>query len=93
MAEVLAAEKVVGTDRLLKLRVDVGDGERELVAGLAEHYSPEELVGKRVVVVVNLKPIETKGIRSEGMILAASDREKLVLVTTDQEVESGAKVG
>jgi methionyl-tRNA synthetase len=73
VARVLAAEKVEKADKLLKLEIDTGDGTRTLVAGIALHYKPEDLVGRKIIVVKNLKPAKLRGILSQGMILAASD--------------------
>ena len=73
LARVIAAERVEKSDKLLKLRLKVGDSERTVVSGIAKHYAPEEMVGKTVVVVANLKPAKLRGIMSEGMILCASD--------------------
>jgi methionyl-tRNA synthetase len=73
VARVLAAEKVEKADKLLKLQVDTGDGTRTLVAGIALHYPPEDLIGRKVIIVKNLKPAKLRGILSQGMILAASD--------------------
>ncbi len=93
VAEVLAAERVKGADRLLKLQLDVGGKQRQVVAGIAEHYEPEALVGKRVVIVANLKPVKLRGELSEGMILAATDEDGVLSVlTTEKDVKSGAKV-
>lgn len=92
VALVLAAEKVTNADKLLKLQVRVGDEERTIVAGIARHYQPEELVGKRVVIVANLKPAKLRGIVSQGMVLAAVDDESLSLVTTERAIKDGAQV-
>ncbi|HOW45086.1 MAG TPA: methionine--tRNA ligase [Candidatus Aminicenantes bacterium] len=73
VARVLAAEKVEKADKLLQLQVDTGDGTRTLVAGIALHYRPEDLVGRKIIIVKNLKPAKLRGILSQGMILAASD--------------------
>jgi methionyl-tRNA synthetase len=81
VARVLAAEKVQGADKLLKLKVDLGNEQREIVSGIAKHYTPEELVGKDVVMIINLKPAKIRGIESRGMVLAASADDKLALVT------------
>lgn len=91
VAEVLAAEKVANADKLLKLRIRIGEEERTLVAGVALHYAPEDLVGKHIVVVANLAPATLRGIESQGMLLAASDRDHLQVLTVDQ-VESGGRV-
>ncbi|AEF16153.1 Methionyl-tRNA synthetase [Thermoanaerobacterium xylanolyticum LX-11] len=92
VAEVLEAEKVEGADKLLKLKLKVGDEVRQVVSGLALHYKIEELVGKKLVLVANLEPKKLRGIESYGMILAASNEGKLTVVTLDKDIESGAKV-
>jgi len=92
VAKVLEAEKVEGADKLLKLKLEMGDEIRQVVSGIAKHYSPEEMVGKYVILVANLKPVKLRGIESQGMILAASDDKALVLAALDKEIGSGAKV-
>ncbi|MCP2240994.1 methionine--tRNA ligase [Thermoanaerobacterium thermosaccharolyticum] len=92
VAEVLEAEKVEGADKLLKLKLKVGDEVRQVVSGLALHYKSDELVGKKLVLVANLEPKKLRGIESYGMILAASNEGKLTVVTVDKDIESGAKV-
>lgn len=90
---VLAAEKVEGADKLLKLRVDTGS-ERTIVAGIAKHYTAEEMVGKTIIVLVNLKPRKLRGIVSEGMLLAATAADgHLRVLTTDGPMPSAARVG
>lgn len=92
-ARVLQAERIPGADKLLKLRVDMGGEQRQIVAGIAQHYTPEELVGKTIVVVANLQPAKLRGELSEGMLLAATDADgKVVLVTTEREVAPGSTV-
>jgi methionyl-tRNA synthetase len=88
---VLEAERIPKSKRLLKLKVDIGE-ERQVVAGIAEHYAPEDLLGKQVVVVANLQPAKLMGVESQGMILAAHDGDALKLVTTDAPVAPGGKV-
>ncbi|HBN45617.1 MAG TPA: methionine--tRNA ligase [Candidatus Marinimicrobia bacterium] len=91
-AEVLSAEKVEGADKLFKLQIKLGDEERQIVAGIAEHYSPEELIGKMIVVVSNLEPAKIRGVESKGMLLAASRKKDLSLIVVDKEkVSSGKK--
>ncbi len=93
VAEVIEAKKHPNADRLLVLRLRLGEGERTVVGGLAEHYRPEELVGKKVVLLANLKPRKLRGVVSEGMILAAEDTEgRLALLAPEREVPAGAKV-
>lgn len=94
VAKVLSAEKVKNADKLLKLELEVGDETRTVVSGIAEYYKPEDLIGKNLVLVANLKPVKLRGILSQGMILAASDDEdNLVLVTVDDTIKSGSQVG
>lgn len=81
VVKVLAAEKVAKADKLLQVTVDLGTEQRTIVSGIAKHYAPEELVGKDVVMIINLKPAKIRGIESRGMILAASSEDKLTLVT------------
>jgi methionyl-tRNA synthetase len=92
VAEVVEAARVEGADRLLQLKVKVGEEERPLVAGIAEYYAPETLVGKHIIIVANLKPAKIRGLESRGMLLAAKKGKKLVLLTTDGEIASGAKI-
>ena len=94
VAKVISAEKVEKSDKLLKLRLQVGAEEKRVVSGIARYYSPEELAGKSVILVANLKPARIRGIESQGMILAATDEaeDKLVLVTVDGDIPPGAKV-
>ena len=80
VAEILSAERVPETDKLMRVRVSLGTEEREIVSGIAEYYAPEELVGRKVVLVANLKPAKIRGIRSHGMLLCASGAEGLSLV-------------
>ncbi|KYH33817.1 methionine--tRNA ligase [Neomoorella mulderi] len=92
VAEVLAAEKVANADKLLKLEVKVGDERRTIVAGIARYYRPEELVGKKVVIVANLKPAKLRGIVSQGMVLAAVAGDTLSLITPERAIQDGAQV-
>ncbi len=91
VVKILTAEHVPGTDRLLKLTVDLGGEQREIVSGIAQHYEPETLVGKTVVMVVNLKPAKIRGIVSHGMILAASQGDGLRLLEVDMPLGSQVK--
>jgi methionyl-tRNA synthetase len=92
-AEVLEVEKVEGADKLLKLQIKVGEENRQIVAGIAKHYSPEELVGKKIVVVANLKPAVIRGVESNGMLLAVSTKDSVILVTPeDTDVPSGLRI-
>jgi len=92
--EIKAAERVPGATKLLKLQVDIGSEIRQVVAGIAEHYDPEKLIGMKVVVVVNLQPRKLRGVESNGMIVAASIGEegRPVLVTFKEDVPNGARL-
>ena len=92
-AEILTAEKVEGADKLYKLQIKMGNEEQQIVSGIADHYTPEELIGKMVVVVSNLEPATIRGVESKGMLLAASRKKELSLIIVDgKKVESGKKV-
>ena len=92
VAEVLAAEQVAKSRKLLKLTVRVGDETRTLVAGVAESYAPADLVSKKVVIVANLLPATLMGIESNGMVLAASHEGAVSLLTLDKDLPAGSKV-
>lgn len=93
VGKVLAAERVPKSDKLLKLQVDAGEAApRQIVAGIGQHYAPEELVGKAVTIVANLKPAKLMGIESQGMILAASDAGGLKVVSPAGDVAPGSRV-
>lgn len=92
IGKIIAAEKITGTDKLLKLEIDLGTEKRTLVAGIAEMYQPQDLVGKEIPILVNLEPKRLKGIESNGMILAADNNGKPVLLHPDTIVPAGSKV-
>lgn len=95
VAVVLAAERVPKTEKLLKLDLDLGSEQRTIVSGIAEFYEPEALVGKRIVIVANLKPARIRGVESRGMLLAAGGRapgEELGLITLDTDIAPGTRV-
>ena len=93
-AKVVAAEKLEGADKLLKLRIDVGEAEaRPLVAGVAKYYTPEEILVKTIVIVSNLQPATIRGAESRGMLLAAKAGKELRLVTVDGDIPAGADIG
>jgi methionyl-tRNA synthetase len=91
-AKILTAEKVEGADKLLRLEIDIGTEKRQIVAGIAQHYRPEDIIGKTVVVVANLKPAKIRGVESNGMLLAGSHGEHLRVLTIDGELPPGATV-
>jgi methionyl-tRNA synthetase len=92
VAEVVEAERVAGTDRLLRLVVSLGSEGRTVVAGIGDRYQPEALVGRQLVLLANLEPVTIRGIRSEGMILAVGEKAVEGLLTTDGQVTVGGKV-
>lgn len=93
VAKVIACEKVQKADKLLHLTVDVGGEKRSIVSGIAKYYTAEEMIGKEVVIIANLKPVKLRGIDSQGMILCAENKDgKLALVSPEKPVESGSEV-
>jgi tRNA-binding protein len=92
IATVKSAELHPNADRLLVLKVDVGGEERQIVAGIRTSYEPVSLVGKQIVVVFNLEPAKLRGVESQGMLLAARDGDRVVVLTPEAPVASGSKV-
>jgi methionyl-tRNA synthetase len=91
-ARILEAERVEGTDKLMRLTIDLGAEQRPLVAGIAQHYSAESLIGKTIVVVANLKPAKIRGLESRGMLLAAGDGTNLRLLIPDGDLPPGSRI-
>jgi len=92
VGQVKEADKVEGADKLLRLQIDLGAEVRQIVSGIAKYYTPESLIGQKVVVVTNLKPVKLRGVESNGMILAASQGDALVVVTVPESMPNGALV-
>lgn len=94
VAVVKHAEPHPNADKLLILKIDAGDGvqDRQIVAGIRNHYTPEELIGKRIIIVNNLASAVLRGVESHGMLLAAKDGEKVVVLTTEKDVQPGSKI-
>lgn len=92
VAKVLTAERVPGTNKLLKLQIDLGTEKRQIIAGVADTYPPEALVGKEFIVIANLQPAVIRGIESQGMLLAAEVEGKAIIPFFDQEIPPGTKV-
>ena len=92
VAKIIEAEKLPFSDKLLKLKVDIGEQQRQIIAGIGKYYQPEQLIGKEIVVVANLEPKIIKGIASEGMLLAADEQGEPVLLEPQKNVTPGAKV-
>ena len=93
IAKVIAAERVPKSDKLLKLQVSLGEETRQVIAGIAQHYKPEDLIGKKIVVVANLAPAKLMGQASEGMLLSASNSDgKLTILTCADDIDEGSIV-
>lgn len=93
VGEVLSCEKVPDADKLLVSQVSVGEKTLQIVSGIATSYTPEEMVGKKVAVVTNLKPAKLRGVESEGMLIAATDPEgKPVLLTIEKDLPAGCEI-
>jgi len=92
VAKIIEAEKIEKSEKLLKLIVDLGDEKRQLVAGIAKYYKPEDLIGKEIVIVANLEPKKLMGIESQGMLLAANVDGKPVILIPEKEVPPGTKI-
>ena len=96
VGKIVKVEDIEGADKLYKLTVDLGKeiGKRTICAGIKNHYSKDELKGKKVIIFVNLAPRKLKGITSEGMVLAAVDEEenKVILLTPEKDIEQGSKI-
>jgi methionyl-tRNA synthetase len=92
IATIKAAEAHPNADKLLVLQIDLGGEQRQICAGIRNHYAPEELVGKQIVVVANLETAKLRGMESQGMLLAASDQGRVVIMTPEKSVQAGAPV-
>ena len=92
VAQILEAEKVEGSRKLIKMKVDIGSETRQIVAGIAEAYDAPSLIGKKIVLVANLKPAKLMGLESNGMLLAAIKDGKPVLATFSEDVPNGAQL-
>ena len=92
VAKILACEKVEKSDKLLKLQVDIGSEKRQIVSGIAKDYTPDDLVGKKVIIIKNLKPAKIRGVESKGMLLASSGKDKINVIFAPENAEPGEKV-
>jgi methionyl-tRNA synthetase len=92
VATVKSAEPHPNADKLVVLQVDLGDEQRQIVAGIRNHYEPGELVGKQIVVVANLEPAKLRGLESQGMLLAASDEGRVIVLAPEKSVQPGARI-
>jgi len=93
VAEIKACEDIQGADKLYKLTIDLGET-RDIVAGIKQYYTKEELIGQKIVIVANLEPKKLRGILSHGMLLAASseDKSSVVLLTLDRDIPNGSRI-
>ncbi len=92
IAKILEAERIENSDKLIKLIIDLGEEKRQLVAGIGKHYEPGQLINKQIVIVANLEPKNLMGIESQGMLLAASDENNVVLLEPDKEIPPGSTI-
>ncbi|HEY7555257.1 MAG TPA: methionine--tRNA ligase subunit beta [Candidatus Binatia bacterium] len=92
VATIKSAEPHPNADKLLVLQIDLGGEARQICAGIRNHYTPEELVGRQIVVVANLETAKLRGLDSQGMLLAASDDGRVIILTPEKIVQAGAKV-
>jgi len=92
VARIISAEQVEKSKKLLRLEIDIGDEKRQIIAGIANFYQPEDLIGREIVVLINLEPRTLMGLESQGMLLAADDEGKPVLLRLDEDVPPGTKI-
>lgn len=92
VATVKSAEPHPNADKLMVLQIDLGSEQRQICAGIRNYYAPEDLVGKQIVVVANLETAKLRGLESQGMLLAASDEGRVIVLTPDKPVLAGAKI-
>jgi methionyl-tRNA synthetase len=92
IATIKSAEPHPNADKLMVLQIDLGDEKRQICAGIRGHYAPDELLGKQIVVVANLETAKLRGLDSQGMLLAASDDDRVIILTPDKTVLAGTKV-
>lgn len=92
VAQIISAERVEKTDKLLKLQIDLGSEKRQIIAGIAQAYETEALIGKRIIVVANLEPARIRGVDSQGMLLAADLDGRPIVATFDEDIPPGTRV-
>ena len=93
VGKIISAEEVEGSNKLIKMKVDIGDEERQIVAGISKYYSQDELTNKTVIVQINLEPRKIFGIESQGMLFASIDGDEVSLLQTDKEMIPGSEIG
>lgn len=92
VAKILQAKRIENSDKLIKLNIDLGNEQRTIIAGIGKKYTPEELIGQLIIVVANLEPKEIKGVKSEGMLLAADSPQGPILIVPLEQTLAGAKI-
>ena len=93
VGKIIEAENVEKSNKLIKIKVSLGDREKTILSGIRNQYTAEELVGKKIIIIDNLKPAKFMGLESQGMLLAAQDKDgKLALLTVDKDIEEGSSV-
>jgi len=92
VAQILEAERVENSEKLIKLQIDLGGEKRQIIAGIGKFYSPEDLINKKIIIVANLEPKSLMGLESHGMLLAASNENQISLLMPDQEIAPGSLV-
>jgi methionine--tRNA ligase beta chain len=92
VATIRSAEPHPNADKLMVLQIDLGSEQRQICAGIRNHYAPEDLIGRQIVVVANLETAKLRGLESQGMLLAASDERRVILLMPEKTVEAGSKV-
>ncbi len=92
IGKIIEAERMEGSDKIIKTIVDLGEEKRQILAGIGKYYSPEDLINKVVTVIVNLSPRKIMELESQGMILAVKDEENLSILTTDKDIKIGSKI-
>lgn len=92
VATILAAERVEGSEKLLKLKINLGEEERQIIAGIGKSYEPEVLIGRQIVIIANLEPRSLMGLESQGMLLAADSPDGPVVLAPSSEVAPGSKI-
>lgn len=90
--KILEAERVENSDKLLKLQIDLGEEKRQILAGIGKVYTPEELINKTVIVIINLEPRVLMGLESQGMVLAVKDNNNLSVLVPEKEIVPGSKI-
>ena len=92
VAKVLEAERVEGSDKLIKMQLSLGEEKRQVIGGISRHYEPEQLIGRQIIIVANLEPRSLMGLESQGMLLAASDENGIALLIPDKEITDGSRI-